>query len=720
MLTQAPLPRWAGLLRALLRDPGKDADLAAPWRRVGELADCLSRSAWSLALIALWRKGRASDSLLTVWLPDYFCNSSLDPLRQTGARLVFYPLAPDMVPDMTACRALSASCSIDIFVMVHYFGQASAAGPARDFCRHTGAWLVEDAAHVLRPVPGIGESGDFVLYSPHKHLPMPDGAVLVVRPDGPAMLGPDGLETFGPTTNWPTRLRDVQQCMGSAIRDSGFRSLVWLAKRVLQKLGIGSGRAAAIPFVEGLEPGATVSTPVIAPQMSTLARRLAAGALSELADVARQRQRRQLLWDFLLIGADDSLPNAMVVANRARGRDWTPYLSAYRTVAGPASETYAKWQTAGLPVSPWPDLPPEVTANQENHASALTWRQTRFFLPVHQTLGARTMLQRCNPLRLRQSPEACLRLVWDEASPAQWAQWMVQAGRSNLLQSWAYGAAKADDSGWRVKRGVFHDDDGPIAFVQVLQKRVAGVLLASRINRGPLTLRPLGNEEQRAIWTALARHAGLWRGAVLSAAPELGLSGANLALMASLGFRQFSPRAWESAWLNLAPDLPVLRKGLDGKWRNMLNFAEKAGLTLEARNDDQAFEWILARYRELISEKGFSGSPISLLRSLRQHLPVDGQPIILRANHRNEAVAGICLVCHGAAATYLLGWNGNEGRKLKANQYLLWQAVVTLKQAGIRWFDLGGIDENLTPGISAFKSGLGGEQYELVGEYWKW
>jgi hypothetical protein len=33
---------------------------------------------------------------------------------------------------------------------------------------------------------------------------------------------------------------------------------------------------------------------------------------------------------------------------------------------------------------------------------------------------------------------------------------------------------------------------------------------------------------------------------------------------------------------------------------------------------------------------------------------------------------------------------------------------------------LGGIDEELTPGISAFKLGLGGEQYELVGEYWKW
>src|ERR1039457_4092334 len=41
----------------------------------------------------------------------------------------------------------------------------------------------------------------------------------------------------------------------------------------------------------------------------------------------------------------------------------------------------------------------------------------------------------------------------------------------------------------------------------------------------------------------------------------------------------------------------------------------------------------------------------------------------------------------------LAGWNGPEGRTLKANQYLHWQAIAHLKQRGLRWFDLGGFNE---------------------------
>ena len=36
---------------------------------------------------------------------------------------------------------------------------------------------------------------------------------------------------------------------------------------------------------------------------------------------------------------------------------------------------------------------------------------------------------------------------------------------------------------------------------------------------------------------------------------------------------------------------------------------------------------------------------------------------------------------------------------------------------GYHWFDLGGINEKLTPGITHFKRGLGGKEYTLIGEY---
>jgi hypothetical protein len=311
-------------------------------------------------------------------------------------------------------------------------------------------------------------------------------------------------------------------------------------------------------------------------------------------------------------------------------------------------------------------------------------------------------------------------LVWDTVTREQWQEWMRQAGRSNLLQSWAYGSARAEASGWRARRGVIFRHEEPVALVQGLEKRVGGLVRVTRVNRGPVFLTDVSPDDLRAVWGVMARLGNLWRGRLLSVAPEIPLSGSALLLMAELGFRQRSPMAWESAWIDLSRDQDVLRKQLHGKWRNMLTVSEKSGLTIEIGTDSGLFEWMLARHNESMREKDFAGLPTELLRGLRTHLRPDEQLLVLRASHDGEPVAGVCVALHGLAATYLLGWNGVHGRTLRANQFLLWRAMVHLKQSGLRWFDVGGIDEERTPAIAAFKLGLAGERYELVGEFWKW
>ena len=721
MLTYAPLPTWSALCRALLRRPASDTDLAAPWRREGEVAGWLSRSAWSLAVTALWRKNRVPASGVTVWIPDFFCNSSLLPLRQTGARLVFYPLTDTLVPDRAACRTLADADSPDLFVLVHYFGQPSACVTVRDFCASHGAWLIEDAAHVLRPVDGVGEYGDFVLYSPHKHVPIPDGAVLVVRTTGPGKFEADALASFGPPADWPGQLRDLQREMGSAANSSRALAMTWFAKRTAQKLGIRRRRGPVVPFAEPANPGLAAAAPLPGASQSGLSRRLVAGLVSDLAAVAHSCQRHQLLWDASLPAEDACGLEGVSIAERPANREWTPYFAAYRAGSATVEAAYDRWQRWGLPVTTWPDLPPEVTLRREHHAHAWHLRHSRLYLPVHQSLNARRIRIGCRVPVAVQRDDSHPTLEWDAATREQWQEWITQAGRSNLVQTWAYGEAKSGHSGWRLKRGVWlsraHE---PIAVVQVLQKRVAGLLRVTRMTRGPVFLGPVLPSEQRAVWEQVARLGCFWRGRALSVAPELRLSGSSLALMADLGFRQFSPYAWESVWVDLELELDVLRRQLDRKWRNLLTRSEKTGLTLEIGSDAVLFHSMVARHEELMQEKHFEGVPAGVLRNLCNHLG-DREPLlILRAVHEGEPVAGICVARHGAAATYLIGWNGPKGRQLKANQYLLWQAIVHLRQNGVRWFDLGGISEERTPGITAFKLGLNGERYELVGNYWKW
>jgi hypothetical protein len=698
-----------------LRRPPSDAALAAPWHREGEVAGWLSRSAWSLALIALWRGDRVSTPAVTVWLPDYFCNASLTALRQTGAKLLFYPVTEAMEPDFSVCRALADKASPDIFVLVHYFGKPASIADAVEFSKRHGAWLIEDAAHVLRPVNGVGSAGDFILYSPHKHLPIPLGAVLVVRPDGPGKLGSSGITSFGLPDNWPERLSALQRQLDISYNSGRVKAAVWLIKRVLQKFGLHGLGCTTTPFAEPLDSPQVQSSQLGSPYLGSLARRLMAGLNLRLGDVTLQRQRHQLILDELLANNNAHLEHLASVA-RPVHREWAPYLAAYTADQAAAASNFEALQRRGVPVTTWPDMPPEVIALREQHSTAWYLRHSRFYLPVHQSLSIRTML------KLYLQPEykhLALQMVWDNVSEEQWQAWLTQVGCSNLLQSWPYGETKGIE-GWHVKRAVFYANDEPIALVQVLQKRVAKVLTVSRINRGPVFLRPPTLEEQRSVWANLAPLGNLWRIRLLSVAPEIKLSGSSLIMMEVMNFRQFSQHAWESIWLDIGLELDTLRKRMNGKWRNMLTFSEKKGLQLEIGSDDQYFDWMMSRYEELMQEKGFTGAPIGFLRTMRTHLGNEDQLLVLRAMHEGEAVAGICLARHGAAATYLIGWNGTQGRNLKANQYLLWQAIVHLKQSGLRWFDLGGISEENNPGITAFKLGLNGERYGLVGEYWKW
>lgn len=705
-MTLAPLPMWSQL-RALRGPLPGNAALVAPWMKKGEIGGLLSRSTWSLALIAEWRRRMAPERPVTIWLPAFFCNSALVALRALGARFVFYPVDDALEPDLASFPTVEAGAP-DLVVAVHYFGRPSPTSALHDFCTRHKAWLVEDAAHVLGPVAGIGTHGDFVIYSPHKHLALPDGAVLVARPNGSGRIG-DGLAALGDPLTWAAQLGPLQQRFAGRLVNADAQARRWLMKRVAQMLGVGR-RAAIQPFAEPIT--ADASPQLTSPTCSDLARRLLGSQTGDLG--ARARQRHLLLWDAALT----SEPAAQDVAPAARPtlRSWIPYLAAYTSTS--ADQVYDRWRRRGLPVTTWPDLPPEVKRDQTAYAHAWRLRHSRIYLPVHPSLSA-ARIARLAPAAAPM--DADVSVAWDAADADQWRRWSTAAGQSNLLQDWAYGIAKAEETGWRLRRIVFSRRGAePLAIAQLLERRVAGVLTLRRLNRGPMFVGPASDEARAAVWRATAALGGARTGTVMSITPEAEMSGAALTTLLRLGFRP-SGRAqpWESVWLDLSPGLDALRRSLHKEWRNALSASERAGLVAEISTTDESFDWLMVQYRELMAEKHFVGPSIPLLRSLRRHA-ADGHLFVVRALKESQPIAGILVGRHGDAATYMLGCNGPLGRTNKANHFLLWQALGELRRAGVGWFDLGGLSEAHTPGITAFKLGMGGERYELVGDFLCW
>lgn len=66
---------------------------------------------------------------------------------------------------------------------------------------------------------------------------------------------------------------------------------------------------------------------------------------------------------------------------------------------------------------------------------------------------------------------------------------------------------------------------------------------------------------------------------------------------------------------------------------------------------------------------------------------------------------------------YFVGWNDEEGRKMYANNLLLYHAVCKFKARGARWLDLGGIDYIDTEENARFKDGMRPRHIRLAGEF---
>lgn len=355
-ISYMPVPDFGDLLAMHGRNPN-EGTIAAPWCHDDERAHWYSRSAWALADIAKWWAQNHDNRQPRVWLPDYFCNQSTEPLRRIGVHLTFYPLSESLEPDWPCCEKLAIADPPDIFILVHYFGRAADVPAAREFTTRTNTLLVEDAVQVLVPSADIGVHGDFTVYSPHKWLPIPDGAILLSR-----------QVNFRP----------------GADDDATAPSVVsWVLKRLVQKgLPFSVRRRNRLAFLE--DPAFVAYPPTPKPSLAGL--RLLTRQLPALATIATRRRQfsRNLSDIWRRTFADHPSATSM---NDVLAPDAAPYRFIVDVDDSDAAEDlYLRLNRSGVPAETWPDMPPEVLKNLSYHADAIRRRRTRLFLPVHQSV----------------------------------------------------------------------------------------------------------------------------------------------------------------------------------------------------------------------------------------------------------------------------------------------------------------------------------------------
>jgi lipid II:glycine glycyltransferase (peptidoglycan interpeptide bridge formation enzyme) len=188
------------------------------------------------------------------------------------------------------------------------------------------------------------------------------------------------------------------------------------------------------------------------------------------------------------------------------------------------------------------------------------------------------------------------------------------------------------------------------------------------------------------------------------------------------GYRQTITRVPKRTILiPLDRPLDQLRKGLDQKWRNCLNAAERNNLTVHQGDDDSLFELFGELHRDMLARKrlGEAGD-LRGFRAAQAALPDRCKLRVFVALEDGRPSAGVVCSAVGQRGVYVLGATGSDGMRNRASYLLHWRAIEWLRERNCRVYDLHGINAEANPGVYAFKKGLSGKngsEAELMGPF---
>ncbi|UFS71085.1 peptidoglycan bridge formation glycyltransferase FemA/FemB family protein [Geomonas sp. RF6] len=297
---------------------------------------------------------------------------------------------------------------------------------------------------------------------------------------------------------------------------------------------------------------------------------------------------------------------------------------------------------------------------------------------------------------------------------------------ANIYQTWSYESVLTGTKG--MQHLLLRKEGEIVAAAQARLTKIpfTGTGIAY-VRWGPLWRRR-GKDTDPALFAAgvraLRREFVEKRGMILRILPLLFDDDAQL-FQPALEREEFSHHSVEVPQRTLLIDLrrspDALRKGLEQKWRNCLNRAEKNGLLLAEGTGDDLFSDFLEIYRETKERKKFlETTNVQQFRTVQATLPEEFKMRLFIAYNGEKPAAGLIVSGIGDTGVFLFGGTSDAGLTSKGSYLLQWKALNWLRENGSSWYNLAGINPLTNPGTYHFKIGLcgkNGKEVSSLGTY---
>jgi lipid II:glycine glycyltransferase (peptidoglycan interpeptide bridge formation enzyme) len=304
------------------------------------------------------------------------------------------------------------------------------------------------------------------------------------------------------------------------------------------------------------------------------------------------------------------------------------------------------------------------------------------------------------------------------SSESGWDAFVESSPNGSYMQLSTWAAVKAAN-GWSPERVTVPVDGGSVG-VQVLVRRVTPLPWSiGYAPRGPV-VSSVGSDWVGTL-TSAVRERLVGRVSEVAIDPEIerdGPADRGGALRAALARSGWTPRPDvqpdRSRLVDLTVGEDVLWAGLRSKWRQYVNGARRAGVTIEEAGEAAVSEFYDI-YRETAKRAGFIIRAESTYRAAwRAYSAVGRGRLLIARMPDGAAAAGLLLLRCGDRVVEPYGGMTEAGAASRANYLLKWEAIRSSRDAGARIYDMWGLSH---AGIAHFKAGFGGREVRYIGAY---
>ena len=664
----------------------------------------LSRSSWSLLTICLLRRQKSQNEKVNLFLPEYFCNDPIPILDRSIINIFYYKVDEHFKPITNSLNKIADDSKPDIFLCVHYFGQPIYSNDLKNFCIKHKSWYVEDATHCLKKDSIIGNQGDFVLFSLYKHLPLPDGAILIVREKGPSKLNLQSYKKTNINYFLKKELRGLNFNKGLIKKNSNVRSLIWILKKtarlLFQNTEFSNNYYKKI-YEESLN--LNYSTQSYSYNISVFSKFLF--DRFDLNDISKLKLRNQFILKSILKNYINIHPNFDLVLSY---HFHTPYIIP---IVLKKNQTPLELIKKGIPLIKWPLYPESIFELNKKIKNNF---DKYYFLIIHNSIKLKDF-QKLIDLGFKSEK---IEFITNKINPDDWNQIALKASNYNILQSWNYGLSKSIIEKKKIEHYKILINQKPVGFFQVLSKTYFRILEIKRINRGPVFIKSLSLQNKTDVLTRIMKMGNIFKGKILSFSPEISFFSIESIFFNSFRLFKLPYQNWKSSVIHLENDLDIILLGLKPKWRNALKYSNDKNIKVKISSTGETITSTLRKYNEFTKKKNFKGINPDLITKISFNQNRYEQLYTIEASSNDEIIGFIIVSIQSKNSIYLVGWSNDLGRKYNINYRLLWEAIIHLKEKECSTFDLGGLIGDSNP-IDKFKLGLNGSYYENIGEFLK-